>query len=404
MLLDDPQRFQSLIGEFRFDRLFNELGWDRAGARPHTLQIGSETFTLTAVAQKRGVTLFRCSPDAAGGIPLRPTLLRIEQEAAKLAHEHLLIFTDAAQTRQTWLWVARAPGLPAATRTHHWRKGASGEALRQKLAHIAFSLDEEEALTLTGVTVRLRDAFDRDRVTRKFFEQFSKEQQHFAGFIQGLDDGARRGWYASLMLNRLMFVYFIQRKGFLDGDVNYLTNRLRRVRADLGKGEFHSFYRRFLLQAVSRGAGPAQRRAPSANWRRCWAMFPTSMAACSPCTNWKRPIPRSRFRTRPSSGCSVSSMLTTGIWTTGRWPHGNEINPDVLGYIFEKYINQKQMGAYYTKEDITEYIAKNTVLPFLLERAREAVQGGVRGRGLGVGAAPGPSRPLFVPGAETGRD
>ena len=24
----------------------------------------------------------------------------------------------------------------------------------------------------------------------------------------------------------------------------------------------------------------------------------------------------------------------------------NEINPDVLGYIFEKYINQKQMGAY----------------------------------------------------------
>src|SRR5206468_2047453 len=36
-----------------------------------------------------------------------------------------------------------------------------------------------------------------------------------------------------------------------------------------------------------------------------------------------------------------------------------DINPDVVGYIFEKYINQKQMGAYYTKEDITEYIGKN---------------------------------------------
>ena len=42
----------------------------------------------------------------------------------------------------------------------------------------------------------------------------------------------------------------------------------------------------------------------------------------------------------------------------------------MLGYIFEKYINQKQMGAYYTKEDITEYIGKNTILPFVLERAR----------------------------------
>src|SRR5690606_21735750 len=52
----------------------------------------------------------------------------------------------------------------------------------------------------------------------------------------------------------------------------------------------------------------------------------------------------------------------------------NEINPDVLGYIFEKYINQKQMGAYYTKEDITEYIGKNTVIPFLFDEARKAVR------------------------------
>lgn len=47
----------------------------------------------------------------------------------------------------------------------------------------------------------------------------------------------------------------------------------------------------------------------------------------------------------------------------------NEINPDVLGYIFEKYINQKQMGAYYTKEDITGYISQNTILPFILDQA-----------------------------------
>ena len=42
------------------------------------------------------------------------------------------------------------------------------------------------------------------------------------------------------------------------------------------------------------------------------------------------------------------------------------------GYIFEKYINQKQMGAYYTKEDITEYISKNTIIPFLFDTARKA--------------------------------
>ena len=49
----------------------------------------------------------------------------------------------------------------------------------------------------------------------------------------------------------------------------------------------------------------------------------------------------------------------------------NEINPDVLGFIFEKYINQKQMGAYYTKEDITGYISRNTIIPFLFDRAKK---------------------------------
>jgi hypothetical protein len=59
-------------------------------------------------------------------------------------------------------------------------------------------------------------------------------------------------------------------------------------------------------------------------------------------------------------------------WTLDSRPlrADNEINPDVLGYIFEKYINQKQMGAYYTKEDITGYITRATIIPFALESAR----------------------------------
>ena len=51
---------------------------------------------------------------------------------------------------------------------------------------------------------------------------------------------------------------------------------------------------------------------------------------------------------------------------------GKDINPDVLGYIFEQYINDRaQMGAYYTKEDITEYIGKNCIIPFLMDKTAE---------------------------------
>ncbi len=37
------------------------------------------------------------------------------------------------------------------------------------------------------------------------------------------------------MLNRLMFGYFIQRKGFLDNDPNYLRSRLNRCQQERGK-------------------------------------------------------------------------------------------------------------------------------------------------------------------------
>jgi tRNA1(Val) A37 N6-methylase TrmN6 len=43
----------------------------------------------------------------------------------------------------------------------------------------------------------------------------------------------------------------------------------------------------------------------------------------------------------------------------------------VIGYIFEKYINDRaNMGAYYTKEDITDYISKNCILPYLFDETK----------------------------------
>ena len=64
------------------------------------------------------------------------------------------------------------------------------------------------------------------------------------------------------MLNRLMFIYFLQKKGFLDGDEHYLRNRLKQVQARKGKGKFQTFYRVFLLALFHEGFSkqPKQRK------------------------------------------------------------------------------------------------------------------------------------------------
>lgn len=92
------------------------------------------------------------------------------KEALKLTHERLLIDSPTRMKPFTWLWVSRVPGQAAAIRTHAWHKGQSGESLRQKRAQIVFTLDEEEALDFYTVPVRLRDAFDRDKISRSFYE------------------------------------------------------------------------------------------------------------------------------------------------------------------------------------------------------------------------------------------
>jgi hypothetical protein len=52
----------------------------------------------------------------------------------------------------------------------------------------------------------------------------------------------------------------------------------------------------------------------------------------------------------------------------------DEINPDVLGYIFEKYINQKAFGAYYTRPEITEYLCDRTINKLILDRVNDMIE------------------------------
>jgi len=370
MTLSVP-RIRHYLQTFALEKMFiEELGWDHHSARI-TVQVDGQTYSLTAFAEKHGVQIFECRADAEGNHPDYATRRKIEKQVTKSAYEHLIIFINADKTEQIWQWVSRQPGHPAAYREHHYNPPHhSGDSLIQKLESITFTLSEEEGLTLTGVVFRLHDAFDRDRVTKKFYDHFKKEHRNFFDFIQGITEQGDREWYASLMLNRLMFVYFIQRKGFLDGDVEYLKNRLKMVQERKGRDKFLTFYRYFLVRLFHEGFAqqPAQ-RTPDLD----------GLLGKVPYLDGGLFELHELEEKHPDIGVSDKAFERLfGFFDQYEWhldtrPLSNdrEINPDVLGYIFEKYINQKQMGAYYTKEDITGYISKNTIIPYLFDAAKK---------------------------------
>jgi len=371
------QRIQQHLRDFNFKTLFvEELGWDILSEHALAIPVEGVTYVLRPLVEKRGVKVFVCDPDAEGKIPTDGSLRKIEREVTRHTYEHIVIYVDAARGNQVWQWVKREQGKRLASRMHRYHKGQSGELLAQKLERLAIRLEEEEHLQMTEVAGRVARAFDVERVTKKFYDRFKLEHAAFLNLIGGIDAQADREWYASLMLNRLMFVYFIQRKGFLDtqasgqldGDPNYLSSRLKRVQQERGEGQFHPFYRYFLLKLFHEGLSQREHapeleallgKVPYLNG----GLFDVHMLERA---NPEITIPDEAFE-------QLFAFLDEFDWYLDDRPlrSDREINPDVLGYIFEKYINQKQMGAYYTKEDITEYIGKHTILPFLLDATEQ---------------------------------
>src|SRR4051812_31171777 len=133
----NERRVRQYLKTFEFDLLFREeLGWNRY-RMPLTVALDGQTFTLTPIAERNGMATLQCGPQADGRIPEYKLRRRIEQEVTKSVQEHIIVFTDAAQTTQVWQWVRREPGKPAAYREHALdAKHQSGEVLVQKLRHI----------------------------------------------------------------------------------------------------------------------------------------------------------------------------------------------------------------------------------------------------------------------------
>ena len=357
---------------FDLPRLFvGGLGWDHFQGESLALPIDGHEYALRPVAEKAGFAVFECLPGADGAIPAYPVRLKIEAQVVKRAFEHLIIFVDADRTQQIWQWVKRESGKPLSCNEQVFYVEQTGLPVLQRLHDVAFTLeDEARGIGIFDVTARVSKAFNVEKVTKRFYERFQKELKDFGSFIEGINAKADRDWYASLMLNRMMFVYFVQKQRFLDEDPDYLRNRLKMVQERSGDGRFQQFYRIFLLRLFHEGLGqPEAQRAP--DLAALLGRIPFLNGGLFDQHELEQhnrdiSIPDAAFE-------RVFDFFDGYRWHLDERPyrHDNEINPDVLGYIFEKYVNQKQMGAYYTKEDITGYISRNTVIPFLFDAAKE---------------------------------
>ncbi|HOP78654.1 MAG TPA: Eco57I restriction-modification methylase domain-containing protein [Thermogutta sp.] len=207
------------------------LKWGEARRMPpRKLQLGvpvNKTLTAQPVAQLSGVCVYRIDwpEDRLPGITAR----RAVQRALSALHaEYLVCYVTQNKKQAAFVWAHRRPDGKTELRTLPYEVGSPARTTIERLAEIAFTRDEFPRTgepPITAVTDKLSRAFSVEAVTSEFFEAYKTV---FADLQQRLyrlsDDKVWSHDYALQLLNRLMFLYFIQRKQWLGGDPRFLAN------------------------------------------------------------------------------------------------------------------------------------------------------------------------------------
>ena len=370
----NKRQFLSLISKGSFRELFvSELGWNRfrGQAQLPAITVDEVDYCFTTIAERNGFQILTCSVNA---IPTNSICKKIDTKLRRQANDYIAIFQLGSTEHHLWVVPVKANEKRDLVLVEY-ETAEKADLLYSKIEGFSFNIGEDTTIVDLRSKVQGAFAVNSEKITKDFYAGFKKEHSAFVKFISGIDDdiadkeNKNKHWYTSIMLNRLMFCYFIQKKGFLNLDFDYLRHKLEWVRKEQGENRFfNSFYKGFLAQLFHDGLNAPVH---DAKFEKKYGKIPYLNGGMFDTHILEDQYPD--IEIDDNAFIRLFDFFDTWRWhlDTRITASGKDINPDVLGYIFEQYINDRaQMGAYYTKEDITEYIGRNCILPFLFDKVR----------------------------------
>jgi len=102
-----------------------------------------------------------------------------------------------------------------------------GEQLRTATERISLlDLEKHSNASVLDIQTLHDKAFDVEAVTQEFFKEYRKTFEKVEGLIDWNTDKERKRLFTQKLFNRLMFIAFIQKKGWLkfQGSIDYLSN------------------------------------------------------------------------------------------------------------------------------------------------------------------------------------
>jgi type I restriction-modification system DNA methylase subunit len=203
-------------------RLFREtLLWGRASGEAFSreLTFNGETHAigLAPIAQLGGLPVLRVDWFAEK-LPNVAQRRAVQKSLAATFAEHLLVYVTPSGTQAAFVWARVRGEKKVELRTLPFGAGAPARTTLEQLASLAFTVNE---LGLFGdvspsqVIDRLNSAFDVEKVTRQFFKKYREIFEQAEASIRNDWSAEQKRLYTQKFFNRLMFLAFLERKGWL---------------------------------------------------------------------------------------------------------------------------------------------------------------------------------------------
>jgi N-6 DNA Methylase len=314
-----------------------------------------ETIRTARIAQ--GVGSIRClALDFQDRADLRQSLTAIANELAKHSPQLLWIVIASCNTTGEVAIVCWSSS-PSRTRIVSLlcNRGRLFESDAETLCALASATGDSDLLTYS----RWLDILGREAITRRFFRTLEKTVAELADSLDAVVNRGERRELALLYVSRLIFLSFLETKGWLDGDFGFLNNGYSHCLSSGGG------YQKNVLEPLFFGTLNTAVRARSARARR-FGRIPFLNGGLFSRSNAEKRRRGCVFGDE-SFGNAYASLFSryrfsvredSAVWSEA------SIDPEMLGKAFEALMaagERKSSGAFYTPQALVADVAEQAL-------------------------------------------
>jgi len=239
--------------------------------------------------------------------------------------------------------------------------------------------------------------FDRTDVIEEFYILYKKSREYLLKNISGISEEEKREEFIDNFMMQMLTLWYLQERGFFNSEKDYFITRFKIISKiplinqkeqlslfassykQLFFKKFPSFYH-FLISFFEKLSGNINSQYYKDEFiGKVVVVGPaiflngehTKAISIPDKCFYKEGLTDVLINTPPKKVSQEVPLLN--LFESRDWTEGN-IDEFVLGAIYEKlitYMERKKLGAYYTPEEITSYICKNTIEPYLVDKVNE---------------------------------